>query len=175
MKGRLIGQIVSELRAADADMDRIIEAAASSLQLHRTDFRCLDILSRAEPLTAGQLGAAMGLTSGALTALLDRLEARRYVRRRRDTQDRRRVMIEVTRSARRLVEPIFKPLVTASIDRFSEFTVDDLGVVLRFVACNRQLIEQNLARVSRVQIASATPMRGFISGEPQPPTPLRAT
>src|SRR5450631_623229 len=138
IKRELIGRIVGFLREADADMDRIEEDAASRLQLHRTDFRCLDILSRGRALTAGQLGAAAGLTTGATTALLDRLEARGYVRRVRDNTDRRRVRIEVTRSARGAVAPVFKPLISLSTKRFSAFTLDELEIVLRFAECNRR-------------------------------------
>ena len=146
---KLIGRIVGFLREADADMDRIEEDAASRLQLHRTDFRRLDILSRGKALTAGQLGAAAGLTTGATTALLDRLEARGYLRRVRDTHDRRRVLIEVTRSAKKAVAPVFKPLIALSMKQFSAFTPDELEVVLRFAECNRRLIAECLDRGDR--------------------------
>lgn len=140
MKRDVIARILAELRAADADMDRIEEAACARLQVHRTDFRCLDILSRHGQLAAGRLGALAGLSTGAATALLDRLESRGYVRRVRDKADRRRVLVEVTTAARSAVRPVYEPLMRSATETFSTFTRDELDVVLRFAESNRRVV-----------------------------------
>jgi len=62
--------------------------------------RCLDILGRRGPMTAGQLSDESGLSTGAVTFLLDRLELAGMVKRRRDTDDRRRVWVELVPAAR---------------------------------------------------------------------------
>ena len=70
-------------------------AMAERFGLVPTDSKTLDLLSRLGPLTPGDLVAHTGLTSPSVTALIDRLEARGMVRRRRDDGDRRRVIVEL--------------------------------------------------------------------------------
>lgn len=142
-----MGRIVSVLRETDELMDRIEEAAAQALGLYRTDFRCLAVLARGSR-TAGEVAAAAGLSTGAATALLDRLEARGYVRRVRDKTDRRKVLIEVTRLAREKVEPLFAGLVSSAQKSFDGFTRDELETVLRFLECNHAVVSQQLRRLT---------------------------
>jgi len=58
--------------------------------------RFLDVLQEREPLTAGELAVEAGLTTGAVTTVLDRLERAGYALRVRDTHDRRRILVELT-------------------------------------------------------------------------------
>ncbi|HEX7099880.1 MAG TPA: MarR family transcriptional regulator [Acidimicrobiia bacterium] len=88
-----IGRLMRAARRASQDGLALHEAIAQSLGLHVTDLRCLEVLQRG-PHTAGELADEVGLTSGAMTRLLDRLESAGFVRRRPDPDDRRRVVIE---------------------------------------------------------------------------------
>src|SRR5262245_65424320 len=69
------------------------QAIADRLGLNSTDLMCLSLLSDAEPLTAGQLAEATGLTTGSVTVMIERLETAGYVRREKDATDRRRVIV----------------------------------------------------------------------------------
>jgi DNA-binding transcriptional ArsR family regulator len=92
----LIAQLRSEITGyfgAASDFD---ERVAKKFKLSRTDMRCLDLLGRLGPMTAGRLADESGLSTGAVTFLLDRLEAAGMVKRRRDTDDRRRVWVETS-------------------------------------------------------------------------------
>jgi DNA-binding MarR family transcriptional regulator len=71
------------------------ESVAKKLKLSRTDMRCLELIGRLGPLTAGRLAEESGLTTGAVTFILDRLEEAGMVARRRDTEDRRRVWVQI--------------------------------------------------------------------------------
>lgn len=72
-------------------------ACAERLGLHPTEWECVNLLldAQPQPLTAGQLAAQSGLTTGAVTGVLDRLEAKRWVSRDRDPSDRRRVIVRL--------------------------------------------------------------------------------
>jgi DNA-binding MarR family transcriptional regulator len=70
------------------------QAVAERLGLTATDLKCLDLLDRMGPLTAGRLAEVVGLTGGAVTGIIDRLEAGGFVQRERDPTDRRRVIIK---------------------------------------------------------------------------------
>src|SRR5260221_12352810 len=76
--------------------DEVDEAAARRLGLNRTDLRCLSVLSQRDGLGASELAAAPGPTRGAMTTVLDRLEASGYARRAWDRQDRRPGRVEMT-------------------------------------------------------------------------------
>lgn len=69
------------------------EMVAERLGLNATDFKCFGILKRSGPLSAGQLAEETGLTSGAITGVLNRLERAGFVRRQQDPTDRRRVIV----------------------------------------------------------------------------------
>ncbi|MFC5831128.1 MarR family winged helix-turn-helix transcriptional regulator [Nonomuraea insulae] len=89
----LLGLVQKAVRAYTASAVLYSQAIADQLGLNATDARCLDILSRTGPITAGQLAELTGLTTGAITGVVDRLEKPGYVRRVRDAEDRRRVII----------------------------------------------------------------------------------
>ena len=74
-------------------------ATAETAGLNATDFFCLNLLSLSGPLTAGQLAQQAGLTTGAATRMIDRLERGGFVRRGRRPADRRQVIVEVSPAA----------------------------------------------------------------------------
>jgi DNA-binding MarR family transcriptional regulator len=84
------------VRANQTATDVFDEALTIFLGINRTDGRCLDIIDRVGRISAGHLANESGLTTGAVTAVIDRLEAAGYARRTRDTLDRRKIWIEVT-------------------------------------------------------------------------------
>jgi DNA-binding MarR family transcriptional regulator len=69
-------------------------AIADRAGMSATEHKAVDVLARRGPLTAGALAEHTGLTTGAVTGLIDRLERLGYVRRSRDASDRRRVVVE---------------------------------------------------------------------------------
>jgi DNA-binding MarR family transcriptional regulator len=73
---------------------------AEQLGLSATDHKCLDLAARGgQPMTAGRIAELSGLSTGAVTGVIDRLERAGYVRRVRDPHDRRKVLVEVTLGA----------------------------------------------------------------------------
>jgi DNA-binding MarR family transcriptional regulator len=74
---------------------------AERLGLSATDHKCLDLAARSgQPMTAGRIAELSGLSTGAVTGVIDRLERAGYVRRVRDPHDRRKVLVEVTVGAK---------------------------------------------------------------------------
>jgi DNA-binding MarR family transcriptional regulator len=95
-KERLIGEVGEAFRINGNQEHAFDNLAAQRLGVNRTDLNCLDIIQRIGPLTAGELATETGLTTGAVTAVIDRLEGAGYARRLRDDEDRRRVIVEGT-------------------------------------------------------------------------------
>jgi DNA-binding MarR family transcriptional regulator len=80
---------------------RFSEAMASELGVSVTDLECLDRVALGANVTAGALAEATGLTTGAITGAIDRLERAGFVERRRDDADRRKVIVAGTPATRR--------------------------------------------------------------------------
>src|SRR5215216_6498033 len=81
-------------RAYQTSNDNFDQAIADHLGMNRTDMRCIDLIDQAGGMTAGELARAADLTTGAVTAVIDRLEKAGMARRVPDPLDRRRVRIE---------------------------------------------------------------------------------
>jgi DNA-binding MarR family transcriptional regulator len=139
-----VGQAVTEMQDAT---DAVDEAAAARLGVNRTDLRCLGILANRGPMTAGDLATATGLTRGAFTVALDRLERAGYARRVRDAADRRRVLVELTAAARRSIEEIWGPLGREGQAVLAGYTTKELRLLLDFLRRATDLQRRHAGRV----------------------------
>ena len=97
---RALEELTRALRSFLSASDAFEEALGRVLGLNATDLRCLDLLDQYGTMTAGALAEVAGLSTGAVTFLLDRLEHGGFVRRVRDLEDRRRVLVELVPLAR---------------------------------------------------------------------------
>ncbi|HMK92459.1 MAG TPA: MarR family transcriptional regulator [Thermoleophilia bacterium] len=113
-KDRLIDEVDAELNELRRTADRLDEVVAAQFGVNRTDLRCLGILYRRGRVTAGQLAEESGLTPGAITTVLDRLERSGYANRVADPTDRRRVLVTSTVATRELGARVFGELELAS-------------------------------------------------------------
>ena len=139
---QLRNEIMGYLGAA-SDFD---EGLAKKLKLSRTDMRCLDLIGRLGPLTAGRLAEESGLTTGAVTFILDRLEEAGMVTRRRDTEDRRRVWVEMVPEAQERLEGLQQPVAEDMRRLAQQFKEDELAVVRDFMRQAKEVFERRLPR-----------------------------
>src|SRR5215204_6184735 len=109
-KQDLIGELIGEFRAAGNQDSAFDNLAAERLGLNRTDLHCINIIENSGGLTAGELAKESGLTTGAVTGVIDRLERAGYARRVPDPADRRRVKLEVTPKFYARADQIWGPL-----------------------------------------------------------------
>ena len=114
-----MAEIITEMRINQNAADAMDAAIAEWLGVNRTDVICLDILARLGTVPAGRLAEESRLTTGAITAVLDRLERAGYVQRLADPSDRRRVLVETTERFRELAEHAWGP-VAAKIARLGQ-------------------------------------------------------
>jgi DNA-binding MarR family transcriptional regulator len=130
--------------------DRFEDAAAEYFGVNRTAMRCMDVLERVGRLTAGEIATETGLSSGAVTALLDRLERVGYVRRIRDPGDRRRVFVELTETARKLAQEVYGPLADAMAE-FDRYSDAELRLITAYVERGSELLLDLTARVEQMR------------------------
>ncbi|MEU7314030.1 MarR family transcriptional regulator [Streptomyces sp. NPDC007083] len=132
-------QFAVALRRMNGEFGRLVHGFAAAQGLHATDAAALAaILDAEEPLTPGLLREHLGLTSGAVTACLDRLERAGHVRRSRDPADRRVVRLHYPSDARAAARGYFRPLAQATDRARSQLDEEEQRVVLRFLTLLNQ-------------------------------------
>ena len=125
------------------------EVAARKLGLNATDTRCLDLISRAESeVTAGDLGRATGLTTGAVTGILDRLEAAGLVERVRDSNDRRRVIVRPLPEAAARMGNVYEGLGAAMTKLASGYGTKELELISHFLEGQLAILQEQIARIA---------------------------
>jgi DNA-binding MarR family transcriptional regulator len=148
-KERLIEQALGELRALDGELDLMDQAIADRLGMNRTDAQCMDIISRLGPITAGELAERVGLTAGAITAVLVRLERGHWIRRVHDTVDRRRVIVERGQAQHAKMAPIFARLRRSTREVLGRYSEGQLEVIADFLRRTGAIAAQHRQRLRR--------------------------
>ena len=137
-RDRLREEIVDLLRTYSLAAQHVGHAFAQRHGLHPTDLQALIAVMHAErrgtPLTPGRLGETLGLSSGATTAVIDRLERAGHLRRTRESADRRVVHLRYGEPGMELAVAFFGPLGVRSHAVMDEFSADDLETVRRFLS-----------------------------------------
>jgi DNA-binding MarR family transcriptional regulator len=114
-------------------VDVVNQIIAERMGVNRTDHRVMEALNRLGPMTAGDLAEASHLTTGAVTAVVDRLERVGFARRVRDTEDRRRVLIERTPEGNKTGMRYYGPFVNRTFQSMARYSADELAVVRDFL------------------------------------------
>jgi DNA-binding MarR family transcriptional regulator len=107
-------------------------ALADRLGLGPTDHKCLDLLHERAPLTASELAAITGLTSGAVTGVVARLERSGWLRREPHPHDRRKQVLRPTPEAAREIQQVFDALPDAA-ELLEGFDGDQLAAIAEFL------------------------------------------
>lgn len=145
----LLNQLVELGRKISTQTVFLHQAIAQTVGLNATDTKCIDlILSHPEKtMTAGELSERTGLTTGAITHIVDRLEKRRFVRRIRDTQDRRKVLVQVRLKSLEPLIPKYEEVGKAYTALAEEYSDDDLAVICDYMGRTSAISEQEVANV----------------------------
>jgi DNA-binding MarR family transcriptional regulator len=139
--------LIHEIRRSQDATDRFDQAVADAIGLNRTDMRCLDIVQLEGPVTAGRLAELTGLTTGAITTVIDRLERSGFARRVRDPGDRRRVMVEAMPQPAAESAHLYAEHLAHSERLYRRYTAEQLELLLEFVREGRELNERAAARL----------------------------
>ncbi len=139
----LLQQLQTEIRANQRATDEVDSVVTELLGVNRTDARCLDVLEERGQMSAGELAVAARLTSGAITAVVDRLERAGYVRRVADPADRRRVLIEPAPAALEATQELMRVMAEEAGPMIERYTDDELELILAFTRAGRQLQERH--------------------------------
>jgi len=125
---------------------------ADVLGLHITDHKGLDLIYRYGPMPAGGLAELTGLTTGAVTGIIDRLEKAGYVRRVNDPKDRRITIIEPTRNKKleRKLETIFTPISIRMHKLLSSYSDNELAFLFDVLTKSLEQSHDELMKLRRM-------------------------
>jgi DNA-binding MarR family transcriptional regulator len=146
---KLQDELLHELKGLVSDFDALDDRLAEQRGIARTDLRVLDFLSRGGPASAGQLAEVAGLTSGATTTAIDRLEQAGLVQRRADPRDGRRVVVEPTPTGLKHATDTLTNLRVAAGGLLEDYSTEDLVRLREFVRGTREVVAAHAASVRR--------------------------
>jgi DNA-binding MarR family transcriptional regulator len=149
----LLAELGAIVRRSQRATEAVDDAAGRRLGINRTDGRCLEIIDQHTRMTAGELARESGLTTGAITGVVDRLEAHGYVRRVSDPDDRRRVVVEITELSRERALQLFGPLVRDSGPLLEHYSDEQLRLLIEFHTIAAEMTERHAERLHAESLA----------------------
>ena len=147
-KSELVDELIREFRASGNQDNAFDNLAAERLGVNETDLHCLNIIENGSGLSAGELAARSGLTPGAITGVIDRLERAGFARRVPDPTDRRRVTVEVTPAFNKAAERIWGPMAADWHSALAErFTTEELDRIIDFLRATIEVGRRHMERL----------------------------
>jgi DNA-binding MarR family transcriptional regulator len=143
-RGSLAETVMRELRALSTVQDRLDHYAMHRFGINRTDLRALDLIGQAGVISPTALAVALGMSTGATSTVLDRLEAAGYASREPDPGHRRRTLVRQTPRAEELGEQIFGPVIAGTISEALGYPDQVLASIAEFLAAHRALLTRYL-------------------------------
>jgi DNA-binding MarR family transcriptional regulator len=134
------------------------EAIGRLMGLSAVERKCIDVLRRLGPVTAGTIGEHTGLTTGAVTGLMDRLEKAGYVRRERDPRDRRKVVVQLlpNKHMDALLAAAFGPFRDDMAKIAARYNPAELRVIADWIAATTEALVANTQRVMNLDQQEST-------------------
>jgi len=106
------------------------QTVAERIGINSTDLECLDFIVLRGPISAGELAAVTGLTTGSITGVIDRLERAGFARRDRHGSDRRKVLVQAMPAVKRRLGPLFQPMERGAMSVLSKYSDKELAFLL---------------------------------------------
>jgi len=158
-RAELLQAIRSGFQQTSGQSVLLSQVIADKVGLAPSDLECLGYLEDAGPMTAGRLSELTGLTSGAVTRMVDRLEAKKYVRRHGDPEDRRRVIIELVPGRAKEFERFYGPMARGATEHLSHYSDAELALIADLLGT---MTDFGRAQVARIEALPAKPRRSPI-------------
>ena len=133
-RAALLTELEEAMRRSSAQGVLFGQTVANVAGISGSDLECLDFLNLEGRVTAGRLAEVTGLTTGAITGVVDRLEKAGFVRRERDETDRRKVFIVTVPSSVAEIGRFYVPMQQAMHNVFRSYSEAELQLLLRFAS-----------------------------------------
>jgi DNA-binding MarR family transcriptional regulator len=167
-RAALVQELEHAVRRASAQGVIFGQTVADRAGLSNSDMDCLDVLNLEGPVTAGRLAKITGLTTGAITGLVDRLEKAGFVRRERDANDRRKVFIAPIPEKIAKFGKLYEHMQRAMLKNWETYSETELRLLLRFMT---QSYETMVAATAELKAMIGAPRA---TGRAKPTRPAQA-
>jgi DNA-binding MarR family transcriptional regulator len=151
----LLAEVSAEAARHAAAAVRLFTAIAQQLGMPLADVQCLGLLA-AGPSVPSELAARLGLTTGAMTKVLDRLQDAGYVTRTADPADRRRIVVTADPEGFAALAASYAPLRERLSGQLAGCTTGELATIVAFLRAGRQLADEETAHIRGRGIRHAT-------------------
>src|SRR5246127_2034750 len=158
-RATLLGELEEAMRRSSAQGVLYGQTVANVAGIANSDLECMDILYLEGRVTAGRLADLTGLTTGAITGVVDRLEKAGLVRRERDETDRRKVFIATVPENTAQIGRLYVPMQEAMHKLWSTYTDAELQLLLRFAS-----------EGYRAALEATEVLKGLVESETDKPT-----
>ena len=139
----LLDKLMTEMRNNSTKTIMFHQAIATHLGLNPTDHKCLEIIFENHAITPGELAGLLGLTTGAVTGVIDRLENKGFVFRELDSDDRRRIIIKVNQEkSEETILPLFGSFGEQIESVLEKYNNDNLEIILNFFRDINSIVKQ---------------------------------
>ncbi|WP_179035106.1 MarR family transcriptional regulator [Paenibacillus sp. URB8-2] len=139
-------ELLAALRQNSTNTILFHTSIAESYGLNATDHKCLDHIIRNGPLTAGQITEYTGLTTGAVTGIINRLEKAGYVRREKDPEDKRKVLVHKVPSKLQHIDAKFESALGDTIQILCKYSDEELSIILDFINRCNTMVQSHMAK-----------------------------
>jgi DNA-binding MarR family transcriptional regulator len=140
---QLVQAILLQARKGSTRAVLLHAAVADRLGLNPSDHKCADLLAlEPSPCTPGRMAELTGLTTGAITGVLDRLERAGFVVREPDQEDRRRTLVRLTPDRMPNMQRIFAPFANGMERLCAKYTLEELSLILHFMRQSEEMAAQ---------------------------------
>lgn len=163
----LLAGVSAEAARHDAAAVRLSIALAQQLGMPLADVQCLGLLA-AGPSVPSDLAAQLGLTTGAMTKVLDRLQVAGYITRSADPADRRRIVITADPEGFAALAASYAPLRARMNRHLADYTAGELAAILAFLRAGRELADEETAHIRGQGIRHATRRSRGPAAAPEP-------
>lgn len=154
---RLVQALNDAARRFSNQVTLYAQAVASRVGLHPTDLDCLSVIELEGPVTPGRITEITGLTSGAVTGVLDRLERHGYVRREPDPADRRRIVVQGVPDKVREIGMAFVPMLEASAALNARYRDDEIAIITDWLVRSAPMLREETLRLRDDDLSGARP------------------
>lgn len=161
-----VGEVVDSLTAWTVAVVQYNEMVAAQVGITPTDFQCLYALARFGPASPSELAHHVGLTSGSVSRMIDRLQQAGHVVRRPHERDRRRVTVEAAPASLARVAELYQPLRDRLHTRVADLADSELAAMLAFARDAGRLTEEEIRAFESVPVPPVRegPPAGWRSG-----------
>jgi DNA-binding MarR family transcriptional regulator len=140
-------QFLGEVVSTETALFQHVAAAQYGLGI--TDMKTLSILLREGPMTAGEIGNRLSLTSGSVTTLIDRLERQDLVRRKPHAKDRRKVIVTINQEKLASRDNVYLSMGEAFARLLGTYTTEQLEFLVQFYQATLEMTKKEIAKLAR--------------------------